>query len=104
MAKETLKPAKGSTDLGTLFNRTVKFKSPDAFLDYNRTFGAGDDHLFELIQHNVEGTARDIGIMQTLGPATHNAHLRHMEHVDLALSLDTVSLDFTGAGALSWTP
>jgi len=27
-----------------------------------------------------------------------------LDHVDLALALDTVSLDFSGAGTLTWTP
>lgn len=48
--------------------RAFRWTSPEAWLWANRTFGLGDAHIFDLFVSHLDGMARDIGLLQTLGP------------------------------------
>jgi len=65
--------------------KVIKFKNPDmfsrrmqarlsspknakAFKRYNEEYGVGADGMYDLIVSNIEGIARDTGVMQIMGP------------------------------------
>lgn len=49
-------------------SRFYHFKSPEAFLQYNRQFGVGDEGLFDAVMHHISSMTRDIALMQKMGP------------------------------------
>jgi hypothetical protein len=49
-------------------SRFFHFKDADSFLAYNSKFGNGDAGLFDSMMGHVSSMARDIAIMQKLGP------------------------------------
>jgi len=75
-------------------SRFYHFKDAQSFLEYNSRFGSGDDGLFDMVIGSLEGTARDTGVLEILGP-TPNAIQRHL---DLQLSARG-----TGVISKSWT-
>jgi hypothetical protein len=51
-----------------LDSRVFEWQTADAWLDANRTWGVGDSGIYSLLIGHVDGMARDIGMMETLGP------------------------------------
>jgi hypothetical protein len=49
-------------------SRFFHFKDADSFIKYNREFGYGDAGLFDAMLGYINNMARDIAIMQDLGP------------------------------------
>lgn len=49
-------------------SRFMKFKDAQTFLEYNRKFGVGDDGLINAFLGSVDSMARDIGVLETMGP------------------------------------
>ena len=49
-------------------SRFYHFKDADAFLKYNRKYGEGDEGLFDTIIHHMQTMARDIGVLEVMGP------------------------------------
>lgn len=49
-------------------SRFYHFKDADSFLAYNREFGFGDEGLFNVMMGHISTMARDIALMQELGP------------------------------------
>ncbi|PJF23512.1 MAG: hypothetical protein CUN56_00500 [Phototrophicales bacterium] len=50
------------------FERFIHFKDSSAFLAYNSRFGYGETGLFDALGHYITAMARDIAIMEELGP------------------------------------
>ncbi|WP_206934111.1 hypothetical protein [Roseococcus thiosulfatophilus] len=48
--------------------RAFDWQSSEAWLDANRRFGAGDAGIFDLLTGHVDGMARDIAMLEILGP------------------------------------
>lgn len=59
-------------------SRFYHFKDAQAFLDYNKVFGLGDEGLYDAITGVMETMSRDIGIMEVMG-AKPNALHKHMQ-------------------------
>jgi len=58
----------GGTAMRHSASRFFHFKDANAFLNYNKKFGVGDEGLFDAMMHHIHTMSRDIGIMQQLGP------------------------------------
>lgn len=58
--------------------RFYHYKDADSFLAYNRKYGYGDNGLFEAVIGHIQVMARDIGIMQKMGPKA-NSLMRHLD-------------------------
>lgn len=48
--------------------RAFEWTSDEAWLEFNRTFGVGDDAIGELLVRHMDGISRDLAVAQTLGP------------------------------------
>lgn len=48
--------------------RAFEWTSADAWLDFNRTYGKGDNGIFDIIVGHVDGMAQDIAMLERLGP------------------------------------
>ena len=48
--------------------RAFEWTSADAWLDFNRTYGKGDNGIWDVITGHVDGMAQDIAMLQRLGP------------------------------------
>lgn len=59
-------------------SRFYFFKDADAFLEYNEKFGSGRDGLYDMLVNHFEGMARDIAMLEVLGPKP-NAIARHLD-------------------------
>ncbi len=69
----TGRPRKLANRLGD--PRTLQFRTADSWLKYNRTYGAAD--VFGLLMGHIDHMARDIAMMEVLGPNP-DAMVRHM--------------------------
>lgn len=71
--KGTIRPAFGGGDVfkRRQQSRFYQFRDANAFLEYNDAFGTGDAGLFTAITQHIELMARDIALMQKLGPKSH---------------------------------
>jgi hypothetical protein len=49
-------------------HRVFEWTSADAWLDANRQWGRGDDGIYPMLTGHIDGMARDIGLMEKLGP------------------------------------
>lgn len=61
-------PRQGKLANSRLDSRVFEWQTADAWLDANRTWGVGDGGIYSLLLGHVDGMARDIGMMETLGP------------------------------------
>lgn len=59
-------------------SRFLHFKDVDSFLEYNNRFGVGDAGLFHAVMGHIDGMARDIAVLQKMGPKP-NALFKNME-------------------------
>lgn len=59
-------------------SRFYRFKDAESFLEYNREFGVGDEGLFEAIGQHIQSMARDIALMEKMGPKP-NAMARYFD-------------------------
>lgn len=48
--------------------RAFEWTSDEAWLEFNRTFGVGDDAIGELMVRHIDGISRDLAVAQVLGP------------------------------------
>lgn len=67
----TLEPgALRATTMGDKYGRRRAFEwtSDDAWLEFNRTFGVGDDAIGELMTRHMDRMSRDLAVAQVLGP------------------------------------
>lgn len=48
--------------------RAFEWTTDEAWLEFNRTMGVGDDAIGELMIRHLDGMARDLSLAQTLGP------------------------------------
>ena len=48
--------------------RAFEWSSDGAWLEFNRTFGVGDDAIGELLNRHMDHISRDLAVAQTLGP------------------------------------
>jgi hypothetical protein len=48
--------------------RAFEWTNADAWLRFNRTYGKGDNGIFDVITGHVDGMAQDIAMLQRLGP------------------------------------
>lgn len=48
--------------------RFYHFKDADSFLEYNDLFGTGEEGLYDMITGSIDMMARDIGIIEVMGP------------------------------------
>lgn len=48
--------------------RAFEWTSDEAWLEFNRTLGVGDDAIGELMTRHMDRMARDLALVQTLGP------------------------------------
>lgn len=48
--------------------RAFEWTSADAWLEHNRVWGEGDAGIYGLLTGHIEGMARDIGLLEVLGP------------------------------------
>ncbi|WP_027284487.1 hypothetical protein [Rubritepida flocculans] len=48
--------------------RAFQWTSAEAWLGFNRRFGVGEAHLYDLLMGHVDGMARDIAMLEVLGP------------------------------------
>ncbi|MBR0682739.1 hypothetical protein GXW74_19765 [Roseomonas eburnea] len=48
--------------------RAFEWTTADAWLEANRTFGGGDAGIFDLLVNHIDGMARDIAMLEILGP------------------------------------
>lgn len=60
----------GGTKLGNARSerRAFEWTNADAYLGFNERFGAGDAGLFDLLVNHIDGMARDIALLERLGP------------------------------------
>jgi hypothetical protein len=70
MSKKGEAPAGRAADRDQKRNKSrfMVFKDADSFLDYNRKFGVGDEGLVHAYLSSVDSMARDIGVLETMGP------------------------------------
>lgn len=61
-------PLSGELNMRRTNSRFFHFKDADSFLAYNEKFGRGTEGLFDAMVGHLSSMARDIGIMQKLGP------------------------------------
>lgn len=59
-------------------SRFLHFKNADAFLDYNRRFGTGDQGLIQAFLGTIDGMSREIGALELMGPRP-NAMARFLD-------------------------
>ncbi len=87
--------------------RFLSFANADAWLDYQERFGTGN--LFEAIMNHIDGMARDIALMEVLGPnadATVRFMKRKVEEGRRAAAVSATGkaasrlLDQTGIGTI----
>lgn len=48
--------------------RAFEWTTADAWLDFNRTYGKGDNGIWDVITGHIDGMAQDIAMLQRLGP------------------------------------
>lgn len=48
--------------------RAFEWTSADAWLEFNRSFGVGDDGIFEAMAGHLRSMSRDVAVAQVLGP------------------------------------
>jgi hypothetical protein len=48
--------------------RAFEWATDEAWLEFNRTFGVGDDAIGELMVRHLDGISRDLAVAQVLGP------------------------------------
>lgn len=65
-------------DMRRASSRFYHFRDADSFLEYNNRFGSGDDGLYDSIINHMQTMARDIGVLETLGPKP-NGIYRHLQ-------------------------
>ncbi len=70
--------AGGEINMRRSQSRFFHFKDADSFLKYNAKFGRGDAGLFDAVVGHINVMARDIAIMQKLGPKP-TAVMRNLE-------------------------
>lgn len=56
------------TDVRRDLTRFLKWKSPEAFLNYNAKYGTGREGLYATIPHYLRSISRDIAIMEKVSP------------------------------------
>lgn len=59
-------------------SRFYQFKDADSFIQYNDKYGVGKEGLFDAIGQHIHGMARDIALMEKLGPRP-NAMSRYFD-------------------------
>jgi hypothetical protein len=52
--------------------RVFQWTSANAWLDFNDRFGNGDAGIFDLLTGHLQGMARDVGMLEVLGPNPHH--------------------------------
>jgi len=62
--------ARASMTMGDRYGRRRAFEwsTDDAWMEFNRTFGVGDDGIGELMVRHMDKMARDLSVTQVLGP------------------------------------
>jgi hypothetical protein len=82
-----------------LDSRVFEWQTADAWLDANRTWGVGDSGIYSLLLGHVDGMARDIGMMETLGP---NPDLAARVLIDTARKDGVMPLKASHLEAIYW--
>lgn len=68
------KPSTGRGDIDTSWDdeRFFEFKNADAFFEYNRKYGVGDEGLPALIIGHINTLSRDIAVAEKFGPKAYD--------------------------------
>lgn len=61
--------------------RFYKYKNADAWIDVNRTFGVGDNGVYDLFMNHLQSDARDVAVLKNYGPQFNG--LRNFIEMDL---------------------
>lgn len=66
--------AGGAASIATSRNqyRAFEWTSPEAWFRFNDTYGQGDAGIYDMLVGHLDGIARDIGMMEILGPNPHH--------------------------------
>lgn len=76
----------GQAGMGKIANRRTaprafEWTSSDAWFEFNNKFGVGESRLYDLLTGHLDGMARDIAMMEVLGP---NPHAQARRLIDIA--------------------
>jgi len=61
-------PGSGALANRRTMTRAFEWTSAEAWLGFNERFGVGNRNLFDLLNGHIDGMARDIALMEVLGP------------------------------------
>lgn len=83
-AKGVTRANRGASGLAQrrAYSRFFHFKDADAFMAYNRVAGYGDDALFGMMLNHIDRMARDISILENMGPKPENTIARMLMRVE----------------------
>lgn len=78
-------------------SRVFEWTTADAWFEFNEKFGVGNDRIYDLLTGHLDGMARDVALMEVLGP---NPHAQARRLVDLVKKEGATR--FLSAQAQAW--